>query len=255
MWKITKYVIIDILKNKIVIGYTFLLLVLSFSVLNLEDNAAKAILTLLNVMLIMVPLVSILFASVYVYNSAEFLELMASQPVQRKQIWFSVYLGLAISLGLAFLLGIGVPVMLYAATGTGYTLIVVGLMLSVIFVSVAMFATVRIRDKAKGIGMAILLWLYFALLFDGIVLFILFQFEDYPLEKAMVALSLLNPVDIGRIMVLIKTDASMLMGYTGAMFRDFFGATTGRIITTAVLIAWIVIPYWLSSRKFRKKDL
>ncbi|MCW5918082.1 MAG: ABC transporter permease, partial [Ferruginibacter sp.] len=81
MRKITKYVIIDILKNKIVIGYTFLLLVLSFSVLSLEDNSAKAVLTLLNIILIMVPLVNILFASVYVYNSAEFMELMASQPL------------------------------------------------------------------------------------------------------------------------------------------------------------------------------
>lgn len=255
MRKITKYVILDILKNKIVIGYTFLLLVLSFSVLSLEDNSAKAILTLLNIILIMVPLVSILFASVYVYNSAEFLELMASQPVRRKQIWFSVYLGLAVSLALAFLVGIGLPVTIYAATVTGYTLILVGLLLSIIFVSVAMFAVVRIRDKAKGIGVAILLWLYFALLFDGIVLFILFQFEDYPLENAMVALSMLNPVDIGRIMVLIKTDASMLMGYTGAVFRDFFGAVTGQIITILVLLSWMVIPYWLSSVKFGKKDL
>lgn len=255
MRKITKYVIIDILKNKIVLGYTFLLLVLSFSVLSLEDNAAKAVLTLLNIILIMVPLVNILFASVYVYNSAEFMELMASQPLKRKQIWFSVYLGLSISLALAFLLGVGIPVILYASSITGYTLILVGLLLSIIFVSIAMFAVVRIRDKAKGIGMAILLWLYFALLFDGLVLFILFQFEDYPLEKAMVALSLLNPVDIGRIMVLIKTDASMLMGYTGAIFRDFFGAAHGQIITTLVLIAWIIIPFWLSSIKFRKKDL
>ncbi|MBS1928552.1 MAG: ABC transporter permease [Bacteroidetes bacterium] len=255
MRKITKYVIIDILKNKIVIGYTFLLLVLSFSVLSLEDNSAKAVLTLLNIILIMVPLVNILFASVYVYNSAEFMELMASQPLKRKQIWFSVYLGLSISLSIAFLLGVGVPVLLYAASITGYTLILVGLLLSLIFVSIAMFAVVRIRDKAKGIGMAILLWLYFALLFDGLVLFILFQFEDYPLEKAMVALSLLNPVDIGRIMVLIKTDASMLMGYTGAIFRNFFGATNGQLITSLVLLAWIIIPFWLSSIKFRKKDL
>lgn len=247
--------IIDILKNKIVIGYTFLLLVLSFSVLSLEDNSAKAVLTLLNIILIMVPLVNILFASVYVYNSAEFMELMASQPLKRKQIWFSVYLGLSISLSIAFLLGVGVPVLLYAASITGYTLILVGLLLSLIFVSIAMFAVVRIRDKAKGIGMAILLWLYFALLFDGLVLFILFQFEDYPLEKAMVALSLLNPVDIGRIMVLIKTDASMLMGYTGAIFRNFFGATNGQFITSLVLLAWIIIPFWLSSIKFRKKDL
>jgi Cu-processing system permease protein len=130
-----------------------------------------------------------------------------------------------------------------------------GLLLSVIFVSVAMLAAVLTRDKAKGIGVSILLWLYFSLLFDGLVLFLLFQFADYPLEKMMVGVSTLNPIDLSRILILLKMDISALMGYTGAIFKNFFGTGIGLILSFLVLILWIVVPAWLSLRKFNRKDL
>lgn len=222
MKKIIKYVVIDILRNKIILAYTLFLLALSLSIFNLEDSSAKGVLSLLNIVLIIVPMVSILFAAIYVYNSAEFLELLVSQPLKRKTIWLSMFTGLAASLVLSFFIGVGVPVMLYEFSATGITLILAGIMLTVIFVAIAMLAAVKIRDKARGIGGVILLWLYFSLLFDGLVLFILFQFSDYPMEKAMVGITALNPIDLSRIMVLLKMDVSAMMGYTGAVFKDFF---------------------------------
>ena len=255
MKKIIKYVIIDILRNKIVLAYAIFLLLLSFGIFNLEDNSAKGLLSLLNIILIIVPLVSILFSSIYVYNSAEFLELLVSQPLKRRTIWLSIFAGLTCSLSLAFFIGVGIPVLIYEFSPTGLMMLLVGLLLSVIFVAIAMLATVKTRDKAKGIGVSILLWLYFSLLFDGLVLFLLFQFADYPLEKAMVGISAFNPIDLSRILVLLKMDVSALMGYTGAVFKDFFGTTAGLIISVMVLLLWILIPVWLSTRKFNRKDL
>ncbi len=255
MKKIIKYVFIDILRNKIVLAYTILLLLLSLSIFNLEDNSAKGLLSLLNIVLIIVPLVSILFASIYVYNSAEFLELLVSQPLKRNSIWLSIFIGLACSLTLAFFVGVGIPVLLYELSATGITMLLVGVLLTVIFVAIAMLATVNTRDKAKGIGVAVLLWLYFSILFDGLVLFLLFQFADYPLEKAMIGISALNPIDLSRILVLLKMDVSALMGYTGAVFKDFFGTTVGLVIAILVLLFWSIIPVWFSVRKFNRKDL
>jgi Cu-processing system permease protein len=82
MKKIIKYVIIDILRNKIMLAYTGFLLLISLSIFNLEDNSAKGLLSLLNIILIIVPLVSMLFSAIYVYNSSEFLELLV-KPVYR----------------------------------------------------------------------------------------------------------------------------------------------------------------------------
>lgn len=255
MKKIIKYVVIDILRSRIVLAYTVFLLAMSLSVLNLEDNAAKGLLSLLNVILIIVPLVSIIFSTIYVYNSSEFLELLVSQPLKRKTILLSLFSGLALSLSIAFLVGAGIPILLYAATSTGIIMLLIGLLLSVIFVSIAVLASVTTRDKAKGIGKAILLWLYFSILFDGLVLFFLFQLSDYPVEKGLVAVSALNPIDLGRILILLQMDISALMGYTGAIFKDFFGTTTGTLIAFAVLVLWMAAPLMMSIKKFNSKDL
>lgn len=255
MKKIFKYVIIDILRNKIMLAYTAFLLVLSFSIFSLEDNSAKGLLGLLNIILIIVPLVSIIFSTIYVYNSSEFIELLVSQPLKRRTIWMSLFTGLASSMVLSFLVGVGFPVILYQPDITGLMMIVIGVLLSIIFVAIAMLAAVKTRDKAKGIGIAVLLWLYFALLFDGFVLFLVFQFSDYPVEKLMVAVSMFNPLDLARIMILLKMDISALMGYTGAVFKDFFGTGIGMIFSFSILVLWVIIPVLASIRKFKTKDL
>ena len=255
MKKIIKYVIIDILRNKIMLTYTAFLLVISLTIFNLEDNSSKGLLSLLNIILIIVPLVSMLFSAIYVYNSAEFVELLVSQPLKRRSIWLSLFTGLSCSMAVAFFIGAGIPILLYEATATGFMMLATGLLLSVIFVSIAMFATVKTRDKARGIGVTILLWLYFALIFDGLLLFILFQFADYPLEKTMIILSMLNPIDLSRILILLNMDVSALMGYTGAIFKDFFGTQLGLITSFVALFVWIIVPTWLSLRKFNRKDL
>ena len=255
MIKIIKYVITNILRNKIILVYTFLTLVISLAIFNLESNSGKGLLSLLNIILIIIPLICIIFSTIYVYNSAEFIELLVSQPIQRRTIWLSLFTGLAASLSIAFLTGIGLPVLIYQPNPTGCMMLLMGLLLTLIFVGIAMLASVTTRDKARGIGLAILLWLYFSLIFDAVILFILFQFQDYPLEKPMIVFSFLNPIDLARIQILLKMDIAALMGYTGAVFKDFFGTAHGITITTTVLCLWILIPVWISAAKFARRDL
>ncbi|WP_449436863.1 ABC transporter permease subunit [Pedobacter steynii] len=154
-----------------------------------------------------------------------------------------------------FFIGAGIPILLYHADATGVTMILTGLFLTIVFVSIAMLAAGITRDKAKGIGLSILLWLYFSLIFDALVLFFLFQFQDYPLERAMVFFSFLNPIDLGRIQILLQMDISALMGYTGAIFREFFGNYIGVLLSFFGLLIWIVVPLTWSLKKFSKKDL
>ena len=100
-----------------------------------------------------------------------------------------------------------------------------------------------------------MIWFYCAIVFDGQVLLFLFSFSDYPLEKAMTLLAALNPVDLGRIMILLQLDISALMGYTGALYQKFFGSGYGMIFSIALQIMWIIIPLHFALRVFIKKDL
>jgi Cu-processing system permease protein len=255
MKRITKFVLTDILRNRIIIGYALLMGVLAWTVFNMEDSGNKGVLTMLNTVLLVVPLVSILFSTIYIYNSAEFIELLLSQPVKRHQIWVSLFLGLSLSFVTAYIVAVGVPLFLFAPLWQAFLLLLTGCLVSVIFVAIAFLSAITSRDKAKGIGISILLWLYFALLFDGLVLFIIFQFADYPIEKPMVLLSATSPLDLARILNLLQIDASAMMGYTGAIFKDYFGTGAGFAMALAVLVLWAVLPFWLSLRIFRHKDL
>lgn len=255
MIKLIKYVMIDILRNKIVVGYTLLLLAISLTVFNLDDNTSKGLLSLLNIVLFIVPLLSIIFSTIYVYNSSEFIELLVSQPVKRITLITGIYAGLTLSLMVAVLVGIGLPVLLYDYSDVGITLVLAAMLLTAVFVALAILASVIARDKAKGIGVSILLWFYFAIIFDGIILFILFQFADYPLEKLSIALTALNPIDLSRILVLLKMDVSAMMGYTGAVFKEFFEGIYGYLFIAVVMIIWACAPVLLAIKKFNKKDL
>lgn len=255
MNRITKFIVLDIIKNKIVLVYTLILSILSWSVFSLEDNSTKGLLTLLNVILLTVPLISVIFSTIYIYNSAEFIELLLSQPIKRSKIWWSLFLGISMSLLLSFFIGTGIPILIYAPSDVGVMMLVVGFFITTVFVAIAFLSSIITRDKAKGIGIAIMLWLFFALLFDGLVLFVLFQFAEYPIEKMMVGVTAFNPIDLARVMILLHLDVSAMMGYTGAIFKDFFGTSLGIIIAFFILFLWIIIPFWISMVKFKRKDL
>jgi Cu-processing system permease protein len=255
MLKLSKYVLYDIIRNKVILAYTVFLFIVSFSLFNMEDNSSKAILSLLNIILIVVPLISMIFTTIHYYNSYEFIELMLSQPMSRKKILLSEYGGIGLSLVSSFLIGVGIPVLLFSPDSIGFSLLFTGVSLTLVFTSLAFLTSVKSRDKARGIGFALLLWFYFALIYDGLILMILFTFSDYPLEKATLVLSALNPIDLGRISIMLKMDVSALMGYTGALYKDFFGSATGILFTTGIMFFWIVAPLWWALRVFRKKDL
>lgn len=255
MTKLLKYVALDIVKNRIALAYAIMLALFSWSAFGLEDNVEKGVLTVLNIILLTVPLVSVLFATIYVYNSSEFIELLVSHPVKRSMIWKALFTGMSGSMVLAYLLGAGIPVLIFAETATAIIMLLAGSFLSVIFVAIAFLSSITMRDKSKGIGVSIMLWLYFALLFDGMILFLFFQFSDYPIEKAIVALSAFSPIDLCRILILLHLDVSAMMGYTGAVFKNFFGTNLGLGLSAALLLLWIIVPFYISLAKFKKKDL
>jgi Cu-processing system permease protein len=255
MMRISKYVLYDIVRNKVVIAYTAFLFIVSMSMFQMEENSSKAVLSLLNIVLIVIPLVSLVFSTIHWYNSYEFIELMLTQPLSRKKVLFSEFAAISASLVAAVLVGIGIPVMLYNADATGLALLLTSCLLSIVFTSIAFWASVKSKDKAKGIGISLLLWFYFALIFDGLLLLIIFSFNDYPLEKITLVLSSLNPVDLGRIFIMLHMDVSALMGYTGAVYKDFFSSGAGMIYSLGIMAIWAILPLFLSYRIFRKKDL
>lgn len=252
--KILKFIILDILRNKLVITYTIFLLCISMGLMFFSNDSTKAIVSMLNVVLLLVPLVSIVFSSIHFYNSREFIQMLLSQPVKRSTIFFAEYSGLAISLSVSFIAGIIVPLSFYGMPLILFYLALTGILLSFIFSAVAVLISVSTDEKVKGIGMSLFIWLYFSVLYDGLVLIIYFAFNNYPLEKLMLTLTALNPVDLSRVLILLKLDISALMGYTGANFQKVTGSLAGLVLSFTILIVWSIVPMFLAYKKFMKKN-
>ena len=134
MLKLSRYVLYDILRSKVVLAYTLFLFIVWFSLFQLEENNSKAILSTLNTALIVVPLISMIFTTIHYYNSYEFIELMLSQPLSRTRILLSEYAGVALSLLSAFFIGVGIPVLFFAFNEVGMALLFTGGALTLVWI-------------------------------------------------------------------------------------------------------------------------
>lgn len=254
MFKLLKYALYDILKSRFALIYTIFLALVAVSIYQVSDDLSKVSLSLMNIMVLFIPLIAAVFATTHFYNNLEFIELMLAQPVKRFHVFMSQLLAVIFMLSIALLIGFGLPMLIWGADSSLITLLSVGVILSAVFAGFAFLASVLTRDKAKAVGVSLALWIYFSLVYDGLVLYVIYSFADYPLEEATLAMVLLNPVDLGRILMLMQLDISALMGYTGAFFQQFFSSGSGLIVSVLALLIWVLIPNVLATKIFQKRD-
>jgi len=259
MLKILKYSFYDLMRSRWSYVYFLFYLALGFVLLFLNNDLSKAVITLMNVIIILVPLISTIFGVMYFYNSKEFTELLLAQPLKRTSIFLGQYFGVAISLTLSLILGLGLPFVLYGlfrsdAIWDFSLLLVTGGFLTLIFTALAFNIAISNENKIKGFGYAVLLWLFLAVIYDGLFLLSLILFEEYPLDSFSLVATMLNPIDLTRTLILLKLDISALLGYTGAVFKAFFGTNMGLLISMAMLVLWTLLPIWRLAFKSRKKD-
>lgn len=259
MKKIFMYSFFDLIRSKWTYVYFAFYFILTLALFLLSDNLSSVVISLMNVVLMLVPLIATMFSVTYHYNSREFTELLLAQPVPRSHIFIGQYLGVASSLALSLLAGIGIPFLLFGILDSAemenyLTLVLVGVILSYIFAAIAFLVALVNENRIQGFGLAILFWLLFAVIYDGLLLLCLSFFSDYPLETFALGASMFNPIDLSRILILLKLDISALMGYTGAVFQQFLGTLSGIVVAFSVLIGWIVFPLLGIQKVARNKD-
>jgi len=259
MLKILKYSFYDLMRSRWSYVYLAFYLMLGVMLLFLNNDLSKAVITLMNVIIVLVPLIGTIFGVMYYYNSKEFTELLLAQPLKRSSIFMGQYLGVALSLSMSLVLGLGIPFIFYGifksnAIWDFSLLLITGSFLTFIFTALAFNIALSNENRIKGFGYAILLWLFLAVIYDGLFLLFLVVFEDYPLDQFSLIASMLNPIDLSRTLILLKLDISALLGYTGAVFKQFFGTNFGLIISFMALSLWVILPVFRIVRKSKKKD-
>lgn len=258
--RIARYGFRDVARGRWILVYGLALFALAQALIVFEGDVTRAAAGLVNPVLLVTPLVGLLFGTLYLYGARDFNRMLLAQPVGRLELFNGLYAGVALPLVGAAVLGLGLPLVVGAISrgavidGTIRLLLVVTA-LTLVSLSLAFLVAVTIRDRAAGMGVAVLLWLGLTIVYDGLFATAAVTLPHVLVEKPALVATLLNPVDTARILLLMEFDAAALMGYTGAVFRSFFGGSGGRLAAGSALAAWVLIPFLLARRRFRHADL
>jgi len=259
MLKILKYSFYEMIRSRWVFIYSGFYLVATMALLLLSNDLSKVLISLTNIIIVLTPLIGILFGTMYYYNSKEFIQLLLAQALSRWSIFMGMYLGLALALCLSIFIGVGLPLIFYGILGSPdlvifLLLITMACALSIIFSLIAFLIAMKNDDKVRGLSISIFVWLFFAIIYDGIFLLLLLSFKEYPLDKMTISMIMLNPIDLARILILMKLDMSAMMGYTGAVLSKFLGRGLGILFVSVSLFLWTILPLWRLHYIGTKKD-
>lgn len=256
--KILKFEFSNVLRSKWVIFFFLFFFLTSYALFSFENNTPKALLSLFNLSVYLVPLISLIFGTMYFYNSREYIEMILCQPIPRSALFIGLFLGTSLPMVFSLSAGILIPFTLFGNFSEGFKLtlllVLISSVLTLLSIAISFLISTKITDKVKGLSISIFFWLITAIAFDGFLLLIAYLFQDYPVEKFLLGLTLLNPLDLSRTIFILNFDISALLGLTGALFKKFYGSEVGIIIASISLFIWILLPFIIGLKSFNKKD-
>mgnify|MGYP001170001331 FL=1 len=259
MIKFIKYSFFNLIRSYWTIIYFVFFLTISSTILYFSADLTKSIVSMMNIVTVLIPLVAIIFGAIYHYNSREFTELLLAQPVKRNALVLGQYVGLSLSLSLSFVAGVSVPFLVKGILVSDHIIdflliLTGGICLTFSMSAIAFAVALKNEDRIRGFSIALFIWFFLAILYDGLLLILLILFRDYPTDYLAIIVTLLNPVDLSRIMIMLNLDISALMGQTSAVFLKFFGTFKGISVSVISLFCWIIIPSFVIVRIAHKKD-
>ena len=256
--RVASYAVRDLARSRWLAAYATFFALATVALIQFSDNEAKAMLSLVNVVLLIVPLANVVFGTMYLQSSREFVELLLAQPIRRRQLFAGLFFGLATPVSLAVIGGIGVPLAVMGASretlAAGAVLALMAASLGAVFTGIAAVVAYGFEDRVRGIVAAIGVWLSFAVVYDALVIMVATRFAEYPIERPMLVAMFANPIDLARLVMLTRFDVAALLGYTGALFQQLLGGVPGLIVAITVFTLWATLPALYGARLFHRKD-
>jgi Cu-processing system permease protein len=248
-----------VVRSRWVVSYTILLLAMSILLLRFGGTGERALASLGNVVLLLAPLVSVVFGCLYFYHTREFTELLLAQPIRRGVVYWTLFAALAAPAIGALVVGVGIPLGVQAVSEPRIVrpllvLLGVGAGLTLTFTALALAVATRVEDRTRGFATVLMVWLACTVAYDALVLLVITTLRAYPMQGPVLILSSLNPIDVARLALLATMDASILLGFTGALFQRALGsaavpAAFGVLLITA-LVPVLLGRYWFARKDF-----
>jgi len=228
------------------------------------SSLSVTVVSLSSLTIFLVPLIALLISYDAIVGEIErgTMGLMLSYPLSRWQVIAGKFLGHGTILLIATVVGYGAAGLALALAGATpesgawsafVAMVGSSVLLGLVFVALGYLASAIVRDARSAAGIAIGLWLLFALIFDMALLGLLIADQGRHVTVGLLnGLFLLNPADIYRLLNLTGfANVSLLAGMAGVSEQ----ITLARSALVAALVAWTVLPLAAAAAIFTRKEV
>jgi len=213
--------------------------------------------SLINLILLFIPLISLTIGSIAISVEREnkTLPYLLSHPVSKSEILLGKYIGILISIWLTLIFGFGISGIVISTQGigqglSGYIMVMLlsGLLASS-FLSIGFIVSVMSSRTSKSVGIAVFLWLAFLIFGDLGVMGSAISMDLGP--QKLFFLTAANPAEAFKIAsILTLSQRVEILGPAGVYAVRVFGETLVFIILLSVLFFWTLIPLMISALHF-----
>jgi Cu-processing system permease protein len=214
--------------------------------------------SLVSLVIYLVPLIALILGYDAIVGETErgSLELMLSMPITRFEILLGKYLGLAAALSISTVLGFGaglLPLVSQLSSSDAFHyagFVGSAILMGLAFLSMSMLVSVLAADRVRASGVAIGLWFFFVLIFDLLLMGALVLSQGRLGSGMFAAILMLNPADVFRLMNIFSSEQVQSMYGLSTVMPE---RLTDPAVLLAIMLAWIVIPFFIAHWRFTCK--
>jgi Cu-processing system permease protein len=262
----------DGLRNRWVVAITLLLAAFALTLAFLGaaptgavkvSPVAVTIVSLSSLTIFLLPLIALLLSYDAIVGEVDrgTMALLLAYPVTRWQVVLGKFIGHTAILAFATAIGYGAAGAVLGLTGGGdaatwpaFVLLVgTSILLGTVFIAIGYLVSALVRDRGTAGGIAIGVWLLFALIYDMVLLGVLVADQGRSVTAGMVNwLLLLNPSDSFRLFNLAGTPGV-------SSFSGLAGLTDQMRLAPATLVIalglWVAVPLAATVGVFSRREI
>lgn len=272
VWIIASKEIQDRIRNRWILTMTLLMAGLAMGLVFLGSSPsgtvgasplAVTIVSLSSLSIFLIPLIALLLSHDAIVGELESgtLLLLLTYPVSRWHILLGKFLGHGMVIAFTTIVGYGtagLAILLMDTPLDGstwmafFSLLLTSVLLGWVFVSIALWMSLLVRERATAAALAIGIWFFFVILFDFLLLGILVEKSDWIDAQTFPLLLLLNPTDIFRLFNL--SGFENVRAFSGMIgLSDTKGLS--QLSLLIALVTWILIPLGLAGLMGTQKEI
>ncbi len=217
--------------------------------------------SLINLILLIVPLMGLTLGALSLASEREqgsLLYLMA-QPINKLELLLGKFIGLALALMTALVLGFGLTALLIAINGGSaqisiyLTLLLLACLLAIASLSMGFLISAIVKRGATAVGLALFLWLLLVFFGDlglmGTALVLELNVNQ------LFALALANPLQLFKIAAILDLRNNLeVLGPVGIYAFRTYGTQLLPLLV-GLLLLWIILPFALATFLFKRRGI